>query len=104
MILLEQLFSCEEWYCIYSKSEPEAEACASPNIDPKTSHFQALVSSYKESRTGKSNCVFQMIGFSKYFFASLVQLSNISDEERRFLLVGKPYNKGLDCEDWIPAK
>lgn len=63
MILLGQLFSCEEWYSVYSKSEPEAEACASPNIDPKTFHFKALVSSYNECRMGNSNCVFQAVGF-----------------------------------------
>lgn len=70
---------------ILKKCEPGAEACASPNIDPKTFHFKALVSSYKESRTGNSNCVFQTIGFSKCFFVSLAQLSHISEQEDSFL-------------------
>lgn len=95
MIFPEQLFSCEEWYSIYSKSELEAEACASPNIHPKTFHFKALISSYKESRSVNRNCVFQTIGFSKYFFASLAQLSHISEQARRFLFVEKSYSKVL---------
>lgn len=95
MVIFEQLFCCEEWYSIYSKSEPGAEACASPNIDPKTFHFKALVSSCKESRIGNSNCVFQTIGFSKYFFVPVAQLSHISEQVRRFLFVEKSYSKGL---------
>lgn len=100
MILFEQLFSCEEWHSIYSKSEAEAEACASPNIDPKTFHFKALVSSYKESRTGNSNCVFQTIGFSKCFFVSLAQLSHISEQTRRFLFVEISCSKVLYIGLW----
>lgn len=83
-----------------SKSEPGAEVCTSPNIDPKTFHFKALVSSYKESRCGSSNCVFQTIEFSNYFFVSLAQLCRISEQARRFLFVEKSYSKVLYIWLW----
>jgi len=68
MILLGQLFSHEEWYSIYSKSEPRTQACTSPNIDPKIFLFKTLVSNYKEVRTGNSNRMFQTIRSSKCLF------------------------------------
>lgn len=74
MSLLGQLFSCEERYSVYLKSEPGAEACASPNIDPKYFSLKLWSLIIRKSELEIATACFKLLDLQSAFcFAGVIK-------------------------------